>query len=332
MLEVEVDNGVVNPYETGILLVHAYPERIACARPGNNAQFQLSNGRLAMASHQDDLAHEPWLAVAHLDARDGMGKIFLASPLNPKDLAPLVKQQEVIAWETRKGGLIAATELRIGNIVLQTKPLNSPNEDLVKKAISEVIKKEGANLLSFSEDVAQWQNRVLNLRKWRPGDDWPDVSTPILLETNETWLMPFLINIRKNEDLQKVDLARILQQSLTWEQQTALDRLAPARIQVPTGSNIKLEYKPDGSAPVLAVRLQEVFGMTDTPKINDGKIPVLMHLLSPGYKPVQVTADLRSFWNTTYFEVKKELKRRYPKHAWQDDHWPAEAVRGVKRK
>jgi ATP-dependent helicase HrpB len=332
LLHVKVDNGVVNPYETGILLVHAYPERIACARPGNNAQFQLSNGRLAMASHQDDLAHEPWLAVAHLDARNGMGKIFLTSPLNPKDLAPLVKQQEIIAWETRKGGLIAATELRIGNIVLQTKPLNSPNEDLVKKAISEIIKKEGTTLLNFDEEAVQWQNRVLSLRLWRPDDKWPDVSTPALLETNEKWLMPHLANIRKNEDLQKVDLARILNQSLSWEQQTALDRLAPARIKVPTGSNIKLEYKPDGSAPVLAVRLQEVFGMTDTPTLNDGKISVLMHLLSPGYKPVQVTSDLRSFWNTTYFEVKKELKRRYPKHAWPDDPWMAEAVSGVRRR
>jgi ATP-dependent helicase HrpB len=332
LLHVKVDNGVVNPYETGILLVHAYPERIACARPGNNAQFQLSNGRLAMASHQDDLAHEPWLAVAHLDARDGMGKIFLASPLNPKDLAPLVKQQEVIAWETRKGGLIAATELRIGNIVLQTKPLNSPNEDLVKKAISEIIKKEGTTLLNFDEEAVQWQNRVLSLCKWRPGDNWPDVSTPTLHETNEKWLMPHLTNIRKNEDLQKVDLARFLHQSLNWEQQTALDLLAPARIKVPTGSNIKLEYKPDGSAPVLAVRLQEVFGMADTPTVNEGKIPVLMHLLSPGYKPVQVTSDLDSFWNTTYFEVKKELKRRYPKHAWPDDPWTAEAVRGVRKR
>mgnify|MGYP000971027399 CR=1 FL=1 len=332
MLHVKVDNGIVNPYETGILLVHAYPERIACARPGNNAQFQLSNGRLAMAGHKDDLAHETWLAVAHLDARDGMGKIFLASPLNPKDLAPLVKQQEVIAWETRKGGLVAATELRIGNIVLQSKPLNSPDEEQVKKVISEIIRKEGTNLLNFDEKVTQWQNRVMCLRKWHSGENWPDVSTPVLLETNHLWLMPFTNSIRKNEDLQKIDLAAILHQSLTWEQQTALDRLAPSRIKVPAGSNIKLEYKPDGSAPVLAVRLQEVFGMAGTPTVNDGKISVLMHLLSPGYKPVQVTSDLRSFWNTTYFEVKKELKRRYPKHAWPDDPWTAEAVRGVKRK
>ncbi len=332
MLHVKVDNGIVNPYETGILLVHAYPERIACARPGNNAQFQLSNGRLAMAGHKDDLAHETWLAVAHLDARDGMGKIFLASPLNPKDLAPLVKQQEVIAWETRKGGLVAATELRIGNIVLQSKPLNSPDEEQVKKVISEIIRKEGTNLLNFDEKVTQWQNRVMCLRKWHSGENWPDVSTPVLLETNHLWLMPFTNSIRKNEDLQKIDLAAILHQSLTWEQQTALDRLAPSRIKVPAGSNIKLEYKSDGSAPVLAVRLQEVFGMAGTPTVNDGKISVLMHLLSPGYKPVQVTSDLRSFWNTTYFEVKKELKRRYPKHAWPDDPWTAEAVRGVKRK
>jgi len=287
---------------------------------------------LAMASHHNDLAHEPWLAVAHLDARDGMGKIFMASPRNPKDLAPLVKQQEIIAWETRKGGLVAATELRIGNIILQTKPINSPNEEQVKKVISEILKKEGANLLNFDDEFTQLQNRIMCLRKWRPAENWPDVSTPALLETNELWLIPHLSNIRKNEDLQKTDIARILLLSLTWDQQTALDRLAPSRIKVPTGSNIKLEYKPDGSAPVLAVRLQEVFGMTDTPTVNEGKISVLMHLLSPGYKPVQVTSDLRSFWNSAYFEVKKELKRRYPKHSWPDDPLTALAVSGVRRK
>jgi len=331
MLHVPSDNSIVDPYQTGLMLVYAYPERIAGARPGNNAQFQLANGRLAMASHEDDLAHEPWLAVAHLDAREGMGKIFLASPLNPKDLAPMVTRQDVITWETRKGGLVSATELRIGNILLQSKPLTNPDEEKVQKVISEVIKKEGANLLNFDTEVTQWQNRILSLRKWHPEADWPDVSTPALLVNNSMWLMPYLGKIRKNEDLQKLNLISILQQSLDYQQQISFDKLAPARIKVPGGSNIKLEYKADGSAPVLAVRLQEVFGMTDTPKVNDEKVSVLMHLLSPGFKPVQVTSDLRSFWNNAYFEVKKELRRRYPKHSWPDDPLTAEAVRGGRR-
>ena len=168
LFDLAADDGPIDPYETGVLLAHAYPERIAYARPGNNAQFQLANGKYAMVGHRDDLAHEPWLAIAHVDAREGLGKIFLASPLNPKDLAPLVKQQDVITWDTRKGGLIASRELRIGSIVLQSKPLPYPDESHLATAISNAIKTEGETLLPFNEEFEQWQLRVLSLRKWRP--------------------------------------------------------------------------------------------------------------------------------------------------------------------
>ncbi|MEQ6119967.1 ATP-dependent helicase HrpB [Reichenbachiella sp. MALMAid0571] len=332
LFDLDADNGLVDPYETGVILAHAYPERIACARPGNNAQFQLSNGKLAMAGHRDDLAHEPWLAIAHIDARDGMGKIFMASPLNPKDLAPLVKEKEVITWDTRKGGLIASKDLRIGSIVLRSTPLPEPGEEYLIKAISDAVKTEGKQLLNFDEDVEQWQNRVLSLRKWNPMEGWPDVSTSTLLMTNTEWLIPYLSGVKKPEDLKKINLAEVLQNHLDWQKQQALNKLAPTKIAVPSGSSITLKYFKDGAPPVLAVRLQEVFGLSDTPLLNDRKNSVLMHLLSPGFKPVQVTSDLRSFWDNTYFEVKKELKRRYPKHAWPEDPWKEEAVRGVKRK
>jgi ATP-dependent helicase HrpB len=329
---VSVENGPYDSYETGFLLAYAFPERIASARPGNNAQFQLANGRYASASHRDDLAHEPWLAVANLNAREGLGKIFLASPLNPRDLAPMVKEQEVIAWDTKKGGLIASKDLRIGNIVLQSKPLPAPDESHRVKAICEALKKEGDHLLDWNEHVIQWQNRVLSLRKWRPEDAWPDVSRPILLLTCEEWLAPYLGQVRKNEDLKKIDLREALQFHLSWEQQQALDKLAPPTTPVPSGSHIPLIYSEEGAPPILAVRLQEVFGLADTPRVNEEKMPVLMHLLSPGFKPVQITGDLRSFWDNAYFEVKKDLKRRYPKHAWPDDPWTEQAVRGVKRR
>ncbi|MFA9389729.1 MAG: ATP-dependent helicase HrpB [Prolixibacteraceae bacterium] len=332
LMACEQSNATVDPYQTGLLLVYAYPERIAHARVGNNAQFQLSNGSIAMAGHRDDLANEAWLAVAHLNAREGMGKIFLAAPLDPTDLAPMVKRSELITWDTRKGGLIAVAELRIGNIVLQSKPLPSPDEKHRVKAISEAIQKEGELLLTFTDEVTQWQNRVLSLRKWRPGEAWPDVSTTALLMSNYEWLSPYLNNIRKPEDLKKINLAEVLHYQLKAEQQKALERLAPSRIQVPSGSAIRIDYQSNGATPILAVRLQEVFGLSDTPLINEGKTAMVLHLLSPGFKPVQITSDLRSFWNTTYFEVKKELKRRYPKHAWPDDPWKEEAVRGVKRK
>lgn len=332
MFEMELSNAAVDPYQTGVLLAHAYPERIAYARPGNNAQFQLSNGKYASASHRDDLANEPWLAIAHLDAREGMGKIFMASPLNPKDLAPLVKEKEIIIWDTRKGGMIATKDLRIGSIILQSKPLPLPDEKYLVQAISDALKKEGELLLNWDEEVSQWQNRVLSLKKWRPQEAWPDVSTATLLMTNQEWLAPYLNQIKKPEDLKKINLAQVLQHHLDWQKQSELDRLAPQKMLVPSGSHINIQYFFDGSTPVLAVRLQEVFGLADTPAINEGKTSLLMHLLSPGYKPVQITSDLRSFWNNAYFEVKSELKRRYPKHAWPEDPWTEQAVRGVKKK
>lgn len=333
MFDAQATNGPVDSFETGLILSHAYPERIAFARPGNNAQFQLANGKYAMAGHRDDLAHEPWLAVANIDARDGMGKIFMASPLNPRDLAPLVKERDVITWDTKRGGLIASRDLRIGSIVLQSKPLPNPDESHLAAAISEAIKKEGETLLDFNEDVVQWQNRVLSLRKWNPQQGWPDVSTATLLLTNREWLSPYLDQIRKPEDLKKINLQEVLHHNLlTWEQQQLLQGLAPERIDVPSGSSIRLMYRGDAEPPILSVRLQEVFGVADTPRVNGGQQSVLMQLLSPGFKPVQITADLRSFWNDAYFEVKKDLKRRYPKHHWPDDPWTAEAVRGVKKK
>ena len=319
----------IDPYDTGILIAQAYPERIACARPGNNAQFQLSNGRYAMAGHKDDLAHEPWLAVAHMDAREGLGKIFLAAPLNPKDLAPLVKEKEIITWDTEHGGLIATQELRIGNIVLKSTPLPEPAETDLVAAISDAIKKEGKQLLNFDDDFIQWQNRILSIRRWRPELLWPDTSTNTLLLTNNEWLAPFLIGIKKPADLKKLKLRDLLSYTLSKTQQDLLQILAPPSILVPSGATIKLAYLPSGAPPILAVRLQELFGWEKSPTINEGLIKVVLHLLSPGFKPVQVTTDLMSFWEHTYFEVRKELKRRYPKHSWPDDPMSEIAIRGT---
>ncbi|TLX77483.1 ATP-dependent helicase HrpB [Labilibacter sediminis] len=319
MLNVVVDNSEVDPFETGLLLVHAYPERIAHAKPGNNAQFKMANGAIAAAGHKDDLAYEPWLAVAHANMRDAIGKIFLASPLNPRDLAPMVKEKELVEWDTRKGGFSAVSNLCVGHIVLQSKPLSEYDESLKIKAISNAIVKDGSHLLDWNKDVVQWQNRVLSLREWNPEEAWPDVSTSALLEENDTWLSPYLSQIKKPEDLKKIDLKSVLQHHLSYEKQKLLDELAPERIEVPTGSKIKIQYRSNGDVPVLPVRLQEIFGWQNTPTINSGKVGLLMHLLSPGFKPVQITSDLSSFWGNAYFEVKKELKSKYPKHKWPDD-------------
>lgn len=332
LFNIEAENGMFDSSETGLLLVSAYPERIACARPGNNAQYQLSNGSIAMFSHKDDLSVEPWLVVANMDARDGLGKIFLASSLNPKDLAPLVKEKEIVTWDTRKGGLIATKDKRIGGIVLQSKPLPQPDEKYRVKAICDAIQKEGKALLNFDENVIQWQNRILSLRKWRPQEEWPDVSTNSLLLTNMEWLSPYLKQIKTNDDLKKIDLMKILPTILDWNKQNELDTLAPQSISVPSGSLIKIQYLANGEQPILAVRLQELFGLVDTPTINEGRTTLIIHLLSPGYKLVQITNDLRSFWNNTYFEIKKELKIKYPKHSWPEDPWTSTPIRGVVKK
>jgi len=332
LFNIKAENGPVDPYETGVILVQAYPERIAHASPGTNARFMMANGKQAMASHQDDLAHEAWLAIAHVDDRERGGKIFMASALNPQDLAPLVKERENIAWDTRKGGLIATKELRIGRIVLQSKPLRHPDEKQVVRAISKVIEKEGAKLLNFSSELTQWQNRVLSLRKWQPDGNWPDVSTPNLLKNNVDWLSPYLTRIRKPEDLAKIDLEEVLQNHLPWEKQAELDKLAPKHFIVPSGSKIRLQYQANGEAPVLAVRIQEVFGLSENPSVNQGQVSVLMHLLSPASRPIQITSDLPNFWENTYFEVRKELRIRYSKHYWPENPKEAEAIRGVRRK
>ncbi|WP_321373803.1 ATP-dependent helicase HrpB [uncultured Draconibacterium sp.] len=332
MLNVDEDNSATDPFETGLLLAYAYPERIAHATPGNNAQFKLANGNIAAAGHEDDLAHEDWLSIASVNARDGVGRIFLASPLNPKDLAPMVKTVESINWDTKHGGFSAFAELRIGSIILQQKPLQNYDPDKKLKAISDAVKNEGSWLLDFNADVEQWQNRINSLRIWDKEHNWPDVSTNQLLSTNYEWLSPYLTTVKRPEDLKKIKLKEVLQHHLNYELQQLLNELAPEKIEVPSGSNIKLKYRTNGEAPILAVRLQEVFGLLETPKVNKGKVKVLLHLLSPGFKPVQVTDDLSSFWNNAYFEVKKELKARYSKHHWPDNPLEAEPLRGVKRK
>jgi ATP-dependent helicase HrpB len=332
MFGVDPQNDPVDPWQTGLLLAYAYPERIAAARPGNNAQFQLSNGKIAQIGHRDDLAHESWLAVAHVDAREGMGKIWLAAPINPKDLAPMLKSRDVLEWDRKKGGLIAHSEIRIGAIILGKRPSTNFDKSQATQAILDAIQEEGELLLDFNEDVLQLIYRVQSLRTWNPGQDWPQWSERILCESASDWLNPYLQNISKNEDLQKLDLSQILLHSLPFDQQNKLDELAPQKLKVPSGSQIKIEYREDGETPRLSVRLQELFGLLETPTVNGGKIAVLIEMLSPGYKPVQLTQDLRSFWTNGYFEVKKELKRRYPKHEWPEDPISAEAVRGVKRR
>ncbi len=332
IFKLNVDNSNPIDAEVGKLVAEAYPERIARQQDKQSVRYKLANGRMVRLPDHDPLLRETWLAVAQLDAGHGEGKIFLAAPIREDDLLHRAKENEVVKWDTERGMIVANLEKRIGNVVLSSKPLSKIPDELRIKILCEAVQTEGLKLLGWDDAQREWQARVSSLRTWRHNEGWPDVSDENLLKTTEVWLAPYLTTTFRKSDFQKLDLPQILTAIIPWELNTKLDKLAPARIQVPSGSFIKLNYFKDGAPPTIEVRLQEMFGLLETPAINEGRTKILLHLLSPGYKPVQVTQDLKSFWQTIYHEVRKELRMRYPRHHWPEDPWTAEAVRGAKRR
>lgn len=327
----EEDNALFADETAGQLVAAAYPERIA-KKQEHTSRYKLANGRQAKMADMDPLSDRPWLAIAQLDAGTSEGKIFLAAPLNSDDIIGLSTEKETISWDYQKGELLARKEKRIGEIVAASTPLAKIPEALYEQLLTEVVQQEGLRLFDLRDETIQWMNRISSLRAWRSNESWPDVSEKALLETVSEWLIPFLKNIRRRDDFRKTNLQELLPGLLEWSQQQQLDKLAPETIAVPSGSAIRLQYQPDASAPILAVRLQELFGLTQTPAVNEGRQQVMLHLLSPAMRPMQVTQDLHSFWQNTYPEIRKELRIRYPKHSWPEDPWTAQAVRGVKRK
>ena len=333
MVRVPVDDADPDPFEAGALLAAAYPERIAKAWKDGVGRFCLAGGDLAAVDPSDPLAASEWLAVGSLHAAPGgVGRIFLAAPLGASDLKPYIRRRDVVAWDSRQGSVAARRESRVGQLAVSAQPLSDvPREEIVR-VICEAARKEGTSMLDFSDEVQNLQRRVAAVAAWRPELELPDLSTETVLDRAPEWLPPFVGKASTSAELKRIDLCAALWSLLTYPQQQAVDRLAPSHITVPTGSRIRVEYRQGADAPVVRVRLQECFGLTDTPRVDDGRRPVLMELLSPGFKPVHLTADLRCFWEGTYFVVRKELKRRYPKHAWPDDPLAADPVRGVKKK
>lgn len=317
--------------EVGKLLAAAYPERIAKQREQSH-RYRLSNGKIVKLNEHDPLSHETYLAVAHLDAGTTEGKIYLAAPLSPDDIFHLATENKVITWDAQNGLLVARNEKRIGAIILESKPLKTIPEEERIKILCEVIRKEGFLVFNQTEQVIDWKARVSCIIAWRPNEEWPDITDEHLLNTLEEWLAPYLTSIKKREDFFKLDLYNILSGLLSYQQTKQLDILAPAKIKVPSGSLVSLTYQADGSSPVLSVRLQEMFGLLDTPIVNESRTKIILHLLSPGYKPVQITQDLKSFWKNTYPEVRKELRIRYKRHHWPEDPWAAEAMAGAKKR
>ena len=338
MAHTDEENRDPAPMEVGLLVAHAYPERIA--RSTNSiGSYRLASGANVQLDATDQQSAHSWLAIASLHSAPGAtGRVFLAAPLDPEDLnAEFVKEVDNISWDTKQGCVVMQREQRIGKLMLSEKPIHDADKEQVKSIVCEAMKKDGLTMMAWSEKaVEQVQRRVAQVTAWHPELALPDVSTEHLLSTAADWLPLYLEEggrVKSSvQELRKLNLAEIIWNLLPYEAQQEVDRLAPTHIEVPTGSRIRIDYRTGAEAPVLSVRLQECFGMERTPCVDDGKRPVLMELLSPGFKPVQLTQDLASFWQSTYFEVRKELRRRYPKHYWPENPLEAEAVRGVKRK
>ena len=338
MAHTDEDNRDPAPTEVGLLVAYAYPERIAHST-NSIGGYRLASGANVQLDAADQQSAHSWLAVASLYSATGTtGRVFLAAPIAPDDLEKeFVKEVDNIAWDTKQGCVVMQREQRIGKLILSQKPIHYADKEHLKGIVCEAMKKDGLTMMAWSEKaVEQVQRRVAQVAAWHPEMALPDVSTEHLLSTAADWL-PFYLEeggrVKTSvQELRKLNLAEIIWNILPYEAQLEVDRLAPTHIEVPTGSHIRIDYRSGAEAPVLSVRLQECFGMERTPCVDDGRQPLLMELLSPGFKPVQLTQDLASFWQGTYFEVRKELRRRYPKHYWPENPLEAEAVRGVKRK
>ncbi len=324
------------PDAIGILLALAYPDRIAQRQPDGSRRYKMANGRLARFHQPDPLEHEEYLVIADLDGTQPVSRIYLATPIHRDDLfehfSDLFQRKECVTWNESTQVVLASRQLRLGELILEEIRLHKPDPELVVAALLHGVRSQGMSSLPWSRDQRNWQSRVQFLHRVMAAEPaWPDVTDETLLNTLENWLGPYLIDVFSLSQLKRVDLTWPLQTILSAEQRRTLDILAPTHLPVPTGSHIALDYE-SGDVPILAVRLQELFGMTETPRVANGQVPVLIHLLSPARRPVQVTQDLKSFWKTGYAEVKKELKGRYPKHFWPDDPLQAPPTRGIKKR
>ncbi|GLQ89534.1 ATP-dependent helicase HrpB [Dyella flagellata] len=318
-------SGVPHSHAVGDLLLHAFPDRIARQDEGNRLRYTLANGRGARLHEQTALMGEPWLVVLDLrhEARDSL--VLSAAPFDPRvleqDYPDQFRRVRNVRWNEDRAAVEAFEEHRFGAIVLERRSVPVQVEDAVA-ALLAAIRQRGLDALPWSEAARRLRLRMQSLRGWMPELGLPDVSETHLLATLEDWLAPYLQNKRKLDALSEDELSQALAALFDYEQRKRLDAQAPDSLTVPSGQTRRLEYSP-GGPPVLAVKLQELFGLADTPRVAGGRIPVTLHLLSPAGRPIQVTQDLHGFWERTYPEVKKELKGRYPKHPWPDDPWTA---------
>ncbi len=329
----EEDDADTGDGRLGLLLAFAYPDRVAVAREPGSGRYRLSGGRGAALPAYDALAREPLLVIAHMDAGQGEGRIHLAASVTRDDLRQHLPEHFTEAtevyWDERQQAVSARWRERFGRVVMDERPATDVAPGEVLAAMLQGIRGMGLEVLPWDRELRLWRQRVQAVAHWFSEQDWPDVSDEWLLSNLEEWLGPYLGGVSRRQHLERIDLGAALHGLLDWSRQRQLDELAPTHLTVPSGSRIRLEYAGHGEV-VLAVRLQELFGLAETPRVGGGRIPVTLHLLSPARRPVQVTQDLRGFWERTYPEVKKELKGRYPKHHWPDDPWSAQPTARAK--
>ncbi|WP_111498470.1 ATP-dependent helicase HrpB [Marinobacter bohaiensis] len=317
----------------GRLLALAYPDRIAHRRPGDANRYQLSNGRGARLRDEDALGREDWLVAADLDGQARESRIFLAAATDratlESDLAEHIDTVDDARWDDARGTVIARRVRRLGRLILDEKALPDPGAEQIQLGLLTAVREKGLDSLPWTDAARQWRARVQHMRALEP-DAWPDTSEAALLDSLDQWLAPFLAGVRNWKGLQQVALIDALQSRLDYAQQQTLKRELPTALEIPTGQSIRLDYSAD-NGPVLAAKLQALFGWTETPRLANGRLPVVIHLLSPAQRPLAVTADLANFWREVYPQVRKEQRGRYPKHPWPEDPLTAEAKMGTKK-
>lgn len=316
----------------GELLALAYPDRVAMRRPGSAPRYVMRNGVGAVVPEGSHLATSQFLVIADLEDRRPDGRVFLAASLEREALERLFERQigvrDIVEWNAERGEVGAVRSRTLGAITLDETRITNPDAELVARAIVDAVERIGLDVLSWSDGARRLRERLAFLHH-ALGAPWPDVSDEALRTSAEAWLAPFLTGVRSRASLERLDLREPLLALLDPADRRRLDDLAPTHVTVPSGSNIPIDYS-DAAIPVLAVRLQEVFGLQETPRIAGGRVPVTMHLLSPAHRPVQVTRDLAGFWRSSYFDVRRDMRGRYPKHDWPED--PLSAVPSARRK
>ena len=318
--KIEATGAPRNADAAGLLLALAYPDRIAQRRQGPNPRYVLRNGAGAKLPAGTALHNEPYIVVAELDGRLPESLILLAAPISLSEIdqhfSDRFEREDVIAWDEAAGSVKAQRRRMLGALVLSDDPLSTPDAGQVQKVVLGAIIASDLALLSWTKEATALRERMAFVHSHDAS--WPDVSLAALRQTAGEWLGQRLDGVRRRDDIARIPLTEALAQLLSWQQRVRLDELAPTHFATPSGFRARIDYS-DPITPVLAARMQDLFGLTKTPRVLGGRVPLTLHLLAPNQRPVQVTQDLESFWKGAYREVRTQLRARYPKHKWPED-------------